>query len=363
MKHLVIESGRLKNNIERVKKRAGGSLVYGVLKGGGYGLGLLEMARALRAEGISRFAVTELRDAVSLRENGFVDEEILLLTPTTNREEIETMIDYSVVASVSSYETAVAVNGVAELRKTVIEAHVEIDTGMGRSGFLPSETDKVASIYTYMASLALTGIYTHFYKAFSSEKVTRAQYELFMGLIAGLERAGIDVGLRHACNSAALFRYDFAMLDAVRVGSAFLGRLYGKFTYGLQKVGYIECAVSDVRWLPKGHTVGYSGAYRTKRPVRIAIVPVGYADGYCVAKPRDPARFSETVRFLIRDMKDGLIGKRPAAKICGQRVRLLGHLGMQHAVFDVTKLECSPGDMAKMEANPLFCGNMKRRYE
>lgn len=362
MKYLVIESARLKNNIECVKKRAGNSAVYGVLKGGGYGLGLLELAGALRAEGISRFAVTELRDAVALRESGFVDEEILLLTSTTDREEIETMIDCGIVATVGSYEAAVAINGVAELRKTVIEAHIEIDTGMGRSGFLPSETEKLVSIYTYMSSLALTGIFTHFYKAFSSEKATRAQFDAFLGVISGLERAGIDPGLRHACNSAALFRYDFAMLDAVRVGSAFLGRLYGKFTYGLQKVGRVECSVSDVRWLPKGHTVGYTGAYKTKRPVKIAVVPVGYSDGFCVAKPRDPARLTEVVRYLLRDLKDGIRGKRPGARIGGQKVRLLGHLGMQHGVFDVTRLECAPGDVAVLDANPIFCGNLEKKY-
>ena len=177
MKALVVEKDKLRKNIDIVKKRADQAMIFGVLKGNGSGLGLIELARILRDDGISRFAVTEPSDALRLRGAGFCDEEILIIRSAADEEDIKTIIEACATATVGSSEAAAALNGVAERDGIVMDGHIVIDTGMGRYGFLPGEMDKVLSVYKYMKNLNVTGIYTHFHSAFSNRAATKAQQE------------------------------------------------------------------------------------------------------------------------------------------------------------------------------------------
>ena len=97
------------------------------------------MARMLRDEGVSRFAVGSVEEAQALREGGFVEEEILMLLATVDREELERLVDLNAVCTISSVDTGLALNAVAENRATVAEAHIQVDTGMGFGGFLVGE--------------------------------------------------------------------------------------------------------------------------------------------------------------------------------------------------------------------------------
>jgi alanine racemase len=285
-----------------------------------------------------------------------------MLRSTTEPEYLEALAAYNLVGTIGSQDVALAVNGVALKRKTVIEAHIEIDTGMGRFGFMPSEIDKIVSVYKNLSGVALTGIYTHFYRAYDNEKTTRRQAEQFEGVLAKLREKGIEPGLVHAANSCALFRFDFCTYDAVRVGSALTGRLAAKFTYGLQKVGVVTAPVAEVRWLPKGSTIGYGGAYTTRQARRIAVIPVGYVDGFCVEKARDSYRPVETMKFMLSVLRRGLIRKKLYVSLNHAQVRVLGHVGMLHTVVDVTNVDCAPGDLATFEVNPLLTGSIHRTY-
>ncbi len=363
MKQYLVDRGQLRQNIEVVKARAGGTPIYGVLKGEGYGLGLLELARALREAEITRFAVTEAEDAVTLREAGFQSEEILMLRATSDPETLGLLVDHHVVCTIGSMEDAVALSNHACARGTVAEAHVKIDTGMGRYGFLPEEWDKAASVYQ-MPGLALTGIYTHFYAAFGKEKTVQAQMAAFDSTLSRLRGAGLDVGTVHAANSICLFRFSFGRYDAVRVGSAFTGRLSagGKKT-GLIPLGCIRSEITEIRWLPKGHTIGYGASYTTRRPTRIAVIPVGYCDGYCMEKMRDTYTFKATVLAVLSAIKAWLTHRRLTVAIGGKRARVLGHVGMSHTVCDVTDLPCQVGDGVTLPASPLMCQGLPRAYQ
>lgn len=363
MKELLVQTDRIRTNLKLIRQRAGDAVIYAVLKGDAYGLGLIEMARILRAEGIRNFALTEVADAALLRQNGFVEEEILMLRSTTDPEYIEALADYNLVGTIGSYDAALAIGGVADRRKTVIEAHIEVDTGMGRSGFLSSEADKIISVYKNVPNVALTGIYTHFYKAFASEKITRAQSEAFDDVIGKLRSVGIDPGIIHAANSSALFNYEFCRYGAVRVGSAITGRIATRLKFGLQPVGVLRASVAEVRWLTKGCTVGYGGVYRAKRPMRIAVIPVGYADGFCVRKESDSYTFLETLRYMLSSLHRGLVRRKLYVQIGQSRARIIGHVGMLHCVADVTNIDCAPGDIATLDANPIFCFGVPKRYE
>lgn len=365
MKQLVVEKSRVISNIEKVKARAGehGAAVYAVVKGDAYGLGLLEMAGLCRQCGITRFALVEIEDAITLRENGYIAEEILMMRSTVEPRYLEALCEYNLVGTIGSHDVALAMSGMAQRRGTVIEAHIEIDTGMGRGGFLPSDTGALVSIYKNIPNLALTGIYTHFSRAFSSEKATRRQTDDFKAVLDRLRAAAIEPGLVHAANSSALFNYDFCMFDAVRVGSALTGRIATKRTFGLQKAGYLACGVSEVSWLPKGCTVGYGAAYKARKTRRIAVLPVGYMDGFCVEKSRDTYRFRDVVRYVLSAVKRGIFRQRMTVLIGGVKVKSLGHIGMCHTVVDVTNIDCSAGDIAVIEVNPLMIRGITRRYE
>lgn len=362
MRTYVVEKEALVGNIRTIRERAGGVPVWAVLKGDGYGLGLVPMAELFKEQGILRFCVTELSEARTLREAGFTQEPILMLQPTTDRETLEQLLDWNVICTVSSRDDAVVLNGIAGERGTVAEAHVKIDTGMGRYGFLPKEMDKILSIYEYMDNIAVSGIYTHFSSAFLSEKRTREQFEQFRYVVDQIAGKGFETGEPHCCNSAAFFRWPDMHQGGVRIGSAFLGRMSARGNFGLRRVGYCESRVEEIRWLPAGHSTGYGGAWRAKKPTRLAMVPVGWYHGFGVEYGRDSFRFRDCFRGGLSLLKAWLTHKRLWVKVNGQRCPVRGHVGMLHTAVDVSKVDCHAGDVVVFDISPLMRKGMDVEY-
>ena len=206
MKRYLVESAAIRQNLETLKKRAGKARLFAVVKGNGYGLGLVPLAAICRDAGVDTFCVTEVSDATQLRGAGFT-QQILMIRPTCDVDEVHQLLDLDVVLTVSSQDDAAVLNGIATQRKQKVKAHIEIDTGMGRYGFLPGEMDKLLHIYSYMDGLDLCGIYTHFHSAFCNKKATDLQMVCFRSVIRQLQEKGFDVGICHCCNSAGLLRF------------------------------------------------------------------------------------------------------------------------------------------------------------
>lgn len=354
MKALVIERESVRRNTAVIKERAGSAAIYAVLTGDACGAGLTELAKLLRAEGIGRFAVSEPEDAAALRKAGFVDEEVLMLRSTTDREELERLIDLSVVCTIGSYDTGVALNGLAEARSTVVEAHIQVDTGMGYGGFLSSEPEKILSMYRYLPNVAISGIYTQMHAAGRGQEGAAAQLEEFRQVVETIHAAGFETGTVHAAGSSALMDYEFARLDAVRVGSAFLGRCRRSRGDGLVTAGHGEAALEEIRWLPKGHTVGNSRLVALKRPTRVAVLPVGYQNGFGAQRPRESG--------LLALLRRWWGSRRYTVRIGEQKARVIGQIGALETLVDVTELKCSPGDIAVFELDPLYARGLSREY-
>ena len=344
MKTLVIEREAVRRNAAVIKEKAGSAAIYAVLTGDACGAGLVDLAKLLREEGIGRFAVSEPEEAAALRKAGLVDEEILMLRSTTDREELEELIDLNVVCTIGSYDTGVALNGLAEARSTVVEAHIQVDTGMGYGGFLVTEPEKVLSMYRYLTNVALSGIYTQIHAAGKKGREAAEQLALFQQVVEAVHTAG----------SSAIMNYEFARLDAVRVGSAFLGRCRRSRGDGLTAVGTGETAIEEIRWLPKGHTVGNSTLVKLKKPTRVAVVPVGYQNGLGVERPRETGLFS----FLSAWRRS----RRRYLRIGEQKARVIGQIGALETLVDVTDLKCSSGDKAVFPLDPLYARGLKREY-
>jgi alanine racemase len=354
MRKLVIDSSAVKQNLAVIKERAAGAAVYAVLTGDGGGAGAVPLARLLRAEGVGRFAVSEVSEAAALRKAGFVDEEILMLRSTTDREELERLVDLNVVCTVSSVDTGLALNALAENRSTVVEAHIQVDTGMGFGGFLVSEPEKILLAYRSLPNVALAGIYTQLHAAKLNDPESKQQLEQFHQVLDAVHAAGFETGTVHAAGSFALLHDESARLDGVRAGSAILGRCRRTKDDGLRTVGYGEAPLLEVHWLPKGHTVGTDKPLVLKKPTRVAVLPVGYQNGFGVTRPRESG-FWAVLRAWRRS-------KRRFVRIGDQRAKLLGPIGATETVLDVTNLKCSAGDLATFDVDPLFAKGFTIEY-
>ena len=152
------------------------------------------------------------------------------------------------------------------------------------------------------------------------------------------------------------------MCDGVRLGSALLGRVAFSGTTGLKRVGWCQAELEEIRTIPVGHTVGYGAGWRAKRPTRTAVLSIGYYTGFGVDRGFDLWRFSDCLRGIARYIKAFLKRKALYVQVNGKDCRVLGHVGMVNMVIDVTDCECSVGDMARVDINPLLVKGMEIVY-
>lgn len=363
MKAFVISKDDLRYNIENIQRKVGVPMI-GVLKADGYGLGMFRLAELLQLCDVKLFAVTEVNDVLALRTYGFNDEEILVMRSTSIDSDIQTILETQAIATVGSYDAAVKLNNLAEKAGVIAKAHIELDTGMGRYGFLPSEFDRILNVYTCFKNLQITGIYTHFHSSFASKKATFSQLGKLNRIVEQLKETEVEPGMVHAANSVAALRYPETRLDAVRIGSAFTGRSYAQGRSGLNKIGTLKSQVIETRWLPAKHSIGYGAGYVTKRPTEIAVIPVGYCDGFAVEKTRDLFRYRDCLRYLFGDFKNMIRRKRLYINVGGKKVPVLGHVGLCHTTVDITNMNIKAGDEAIFDVSPLFISsNVEKIYE
>ena len=354
MKKLVIEKDAVRENLAVVRESAESAEICAVLTGDAYGAGLVELARFLRGEGITRFAVSEPEEAEALREAGLEHEEIWMLRATTDRGELGRLIDCGAVCTVSSVETGMALNALAESRSTVAEAQLLVDVGMGFGGFLPEDSEKILSMYRNLPNVAITGIYTQLHSDQTDGRNAAIQMDAFQKLLETIREAGYETGLVHAAGSFALLHYNFAKLDAVRAGSVLLGRCRRVKGDGLRQVGYGEAVLEDVRWLPKGHTVGSEKLVTLRKPTRVAVLPVGYQNGFGVSRTR--------TRGLWAMLKGLRRSRRVTVRIGKASAKVIGRIGALETLLDVTHVKCSAGDTAVFEIDPQYVRGLTREY-
>lgn len=362
MKCLLVETERLIHNLNIIKEKADGKKIIAVLKGNCYGLGASEVAKVLIAQGIDFFAVSRIEEAIELREAG-IDSEILVLCSTCIADEASIIIRYKLTATIGSAESAILLNGLAEQYGINVNAHIKIDTGFGRYGFLYYETDKITDVLKFSTNINFNGIYTHFTDAFGrNKKHTLLQYERFNTVLHFLKKAGIEFRLSHISNSCALFRFPEIKEDAVRIGSAITGRIILKNKSGLRRVGVLESTIQEIKWLPKGYNIGYGNAYKTKEPLKVAVIPVGGADGLGLEKEKGLFRIIDKLRYILNDLR---LSKRNGLKcrVNGKAAAVLGRSGYTSLTIDVTNIDCKTGDKCEFEINPMYLSlAVERKY-
>ena len=343
-------------NIEAVKKEVGQAKIIGVLKGSGYGFGRDYMARLLSENGIEMFAVTEIEDAEALRADILKDKDILMLRSTAVPAEVAGIADCGAIATIGSLQAAQCLQAYCQTKGIIGRAHLKIDSGMGRYGFLPAQIDEICTVLETCKCIRFEGIYTHFAAAFTDNARTTEQLGVFQSVVDALEQRGYHFDLVHAANSSAALNVPASCLDAVRIGSAFTGRILGTNAKKLRRVGYLEAAVVETKLLPKGYPVGYNGTYTTKAETKAAIIPVGHTDGWGMTPQFDAFSVGDAVVAGLRTVKKFLSKQTTSVQIGDRKYRVIGQIGLSHTAIDITGSEVVPGDVAKLDFSPLYVG-------
>ncbi len=360
MKRLVLETKDVAYNMQAVKNSAFGCAVIGVVKGNGYGFGNVEFARLLQSIGADMLAVSDIDEARQLRDAG-IEGEILLLSPTENPEVAREIAALDLTASIGSAQGAMLLETAAEGKR--IKAHIAVDTGMGRFGFMADDAAGIVAVLTSLKNVEAEGIFSHLACAFvKKNKLTLAQIERFWGTVSALEEKGHKFKYIHLANSCAVFAYPQAHFNAVRVGSALIGRLPKGFGKGLKPCGTLECSLDSARHLPAGHTIGYAATYKAKKITKIAVASVGYADGFAHRKALETYRFSDRLRNLKDALSFMLRPQRLYCKIDGKKAKILGRVGMTNCVVDISKVQnFTAGAVAQFPINPIYVNQSVER--
>jgi alanine racemase len=295
-----------------------GTGVLAVVKADGYGHGAVAVAQALTAaRAAAGFGVSLVEEGVALREAG-VTAPVLVMGPSQHGGE-DDMVAAGLTPVIASAEDLAVLAAVGRRRGVAIEAHLKVDTGMGRLGVAAGAAAELAADAA-RAGIQLVGLMTHFACADTDEpddprSMTRAQLARFAEIDRAVVGAGAPIALRHAANSSGALWFPEARFDRVRTGIALYGN--GRWPPGTARAQAMRLVteVAQLRAISTGDTVGYGATWRAARPTRVAVLPIGYADGL-------PRRASGHAEAAIR----------------GQRVPLVGVISMDIAIADVTDL-------------------------
>lgn len=374
MKVLRINKEDLKHNINIIKSIVKRSAVddkgkspkiIGVVKGNGYGLGLVEFSKFLIKNGIKILAVSSVEEALELKR-AKIDNDVMLLSGTSIRTDLMKLVNKDVIISLTSFEDIEVLNRILKNKDKVQRVQIKIDTGFNRYGFKYEDLDKLIEVLKSDESkkLKIVGTFSHFSYSYSQNKEnTQKQFDLFINSVEKLKKNNIDTGDLHICNSSAFLKYPEMHLNAVRVGSAFLGRLQIENKYNLRKIGKLYTNICEIKSVRKGDTIGYSCSEKIKKNSRIAIAQIGYIDGLNSGKYNDTFKIIDKIRILKNAFFDIFKDKHIYYKINGSKCRVLGKIGMNHIVLDIKGKDVKINDEIEIDISPLNVNtNIRREY-
>jgi len=272
-----------RHNYRAIKDYVKPSTVISVIKADAYGMGAVPVAWTLQSEGADFFAVATPDEALELREAGIGGTVLVMGASPYDAADIYVRLGISATVTDVLMAEALSVAAVRHNRKANI--HIKIDSGMGRIGFLPNEALSAAEKISKLPGIHIGGIFTHFATAdTSNQEHVHVQYKAFSSVVESLRKAGISVGMVHCCNSGAVLNKLSAMFhDAVRPGHLLHGMTPSEEcgdAIPSKPCFEVKTAVGVVRELPPDFGVSYGLTYRTTEAERVAILPVGYADGF-----------------------------------------------------------------------------------
>jgi alanine racemase len=334
------------HNLRHIRRQVGKERkILAVVKANAYGLGSVDISKALAKAGTDWFGVTCASEGIELREAG-IKQPILVLTGFWPGEE-KRLMKYRLTPTVTQVELLRHLERAAASRRNgrgKVPFHLKIDTGMNRLGIAPSEVSAFARALADSPHLELGGVYTHFASAenFLSDQ-TDHQERTFTDAVAQLRAAGVSPGLVHMANSGAISARPSTWANMVRPGAILYGyhqsidpperRADVQAKLPLRPSLSLRARIISLKDVTPGQGVGYGATFVTELPSRIAVIAAGYADG------------------LVRSRSN-----RGCVLVRGRRVPLVGIISMDLAMLDVTGVpEVRQGDVATIYGSDGKC--------
>ncbi len=314
---LEVDITAIKENLQRVRELVNGKKIIAVVKADAYGMGSLAVTKALIEEGLKDFAVGPLEEAETLRKHG-VTESILMLSPFMDSE-IPDLIGFSVIPTLVDYPRAKALNDFAYKNNLKVPVHVKVDSGMGRLGVDIKNAFPFIEKLLTLRNIKIEGIYSHFPSAdLPDETFTRQQITQFNDLVQRCQHLSLSPFISHIANSGGIIAFPDSYFDGVRPGIMLYGAYPSAYTQSqidLSKVAALKTQVLSIKEINAGDGVSYGRTFIAKKKTKIAILPIGYADGLST-----------------------LLSNRGIVSVCGQKVPVIGRVCMDYTMIDVTAI-------------------------
>lgn len=280
-----ISTDAINYNLRQFRRLIGpDKLLMPVLKSNAYGHGFLEMAKFCdQNKDVDRICVVNLDEALILIKNRIRKPIIILGFYDLDKNRLQEVIKNNVIFPLYNLKQAKILNHLGKKNNRKIKIHLEVDTGISRTGVMPKEVlDFVKKLRSYHF-LELEGIWSHFASSEEDSQYTKKQLKIFTTLIKELEENKIQIPLKHMACSASSVLYPQSILSGIRLGISFYGSHSGpkeKTKIKLKPALSWFTRIIQVKELPHSTKIGYGGTYTTKEPTKIAILPIGYWDGY-----------------------------------------------------------------------------------
>lgn len=303
-----IDLDALAHNFHSIKDFIGGGhQVLAVVKADAYGHGAVECAARLEAEGIDWFGVAIPEEGVELRKAGITRPILCLGSLWPGQEHL--IVENGLTPVVFAAPTAERLNSIAEEFGRTVDIHVKIDTGMGRLGVRYTRAGDFAEELKGFSRLRVAGLLTHFASAEdpAEDKFTLEQIEHFSEAVDAFVAAGHDPEIHDLANSPGAIRHIESRAGMVRIGGGLYGLLDDILVAPtdrpeMRAVMSLRSRIAHVKTVPAGESLGYGRTFFTERESRIALIPIGYADGY-------PRMLSNRAQMLVSGKLAPVVGR------------------------------------------------------
>ena len=316
--HLQINLDAVAHNVRSIRKLIGEKIeLMAVVKSNAYGHDAVKVSRIALKNGSTRLAVATVEEAVALRKAGI--KAPILVLEVFNENPVEPLILYNLTGGVSDAQVIEKISRCALRYNKICKVHINIDTGMARSGVSPSEALNLIKRAKKISNVEIEGIFTHLSSADNEDKANSyQQFNKFRNILDKLKKEKISISLRHIANSGAILSLPSMWLDMVRPGITIYGLFPSNRTKKVVKLkpaSELKTKIVFIRKLPPKSNVSYGETYTTSKDTLVATLPIGYADGY-------PRALSNKGEVLIR----------------GKRAPIIGRICMNHCMVDITHI-------------------------
>jgi alanine racemase len=316
-----IDLSRFERNLKEAIKNSKEKLIMAVVKADAYGHGSIAISSKAQAIGIKWLGVGIVEEGIELRNAGITCNIQILSQELDDR--VEEIIKYNLIPTVCSRSFLFALSREGKRLKKNVPIFVKVDTGMGRYGLLPEEFIYFLKTARSCDNIEILGAMSHLPSADSDEDFTMNQMKTFKELIDTAKSIGIDLKINQIENSAGFLYFNTPHFNMIRLGLIIYGIPVKKGErINYQPVMSVKSRISFIKTIPKGFSISYSRTFISKRPMKVAVVPIGYADGY-----------------------DRHLSNKGYMFVKGKKCPIIGNVTMDGTMIDVTDVkDVSIGD-------------------